>query len=199
MCLTFQMMSLEKYLTKNFEIFVEGTPFLAPQSAASSKMTTPALPMTPLFRQSVSFVSFVCQKKFVCPFVGLHCGCIPPSFVSFYWKTIFFGYLHAAYSALRHFLLMPLLLYCQIRNQLFEAFLVYFGLYSTKALSGFLGLSWAFSGTLRLCLVIFGYIWLPLVMSCNIRLPWATMGYPKLLSLCIINFSGQNFVRPKLF
>ena len=21
---------------------------------------------------------FVCQKKFVCPFVGLHCGCVPP-------------------------------------------------------------------------------------------------------------------------
>ena len=49
MCLTFQMMTLEKYLTKNFEIFLGGTPFLAPQSAASPKMTTPALPMTPLF------------------------------------------------------------------------------------------------------------------------------------------------------
>ena len=23
-------------------------------------------------------VSFVCRKKFVCPFVGLHCGCVPP-------------------------------------------------------------------------------------------------------------------------
>merc|ERR1711954_155109 len=49
MCLTFQMMTLEKYLTKNFGIFLGGTPFLAPQSAASPKMTTPALPMTPLF------------------------------------------------------------------------------------------------------------------------------------------------------
>ena len=31
MCLTFQMMTLEKYLTKNFEIFFRGggTPFLA--------------------------------------------------------------------------------------------------------------------------------------------------------------------------
>ena len=32
----------------------------------------------------------------MCPFVGLHCGCIPP----------FVGSLHAAYSALRHFLLI---------------------------------------------------------------------------------------------
>ena len=47
MCLTFQMMTLEKYLTKNYEIFLGGTPFLAPQSAASPKITTPALPMTP--------------------------------------------------------------------------------------------------------------------------------------------------------
>jgi len=43
------MMTLEKYLTKNFEIFSRGTPFLAPQSAASPKMTTPALPMTHFF------------------------------------------------------------------------------------------------------------------------------------------------------
>ena len=49
MCLTFQMMTLEKYLTNNFDIFLGGTPFLAPQSAASPKMTTPVLPMTPLF------------------------------------------------------------------------------------------------------------------------------------------------------
>ena len=32
-------------------------------------------------------------------------GCVPPSCVSFHWKTIFIGSLHAAYSALRHFLL----------------------------------------------------------------------------------------------
>ena len=31
------------------KFFLGGTPFLAPQSAASPKMTTPALPMTPLF------------------------------------------------------------------------------------------------------------------------------------------------------
>ena len=41
--------------------------------------------------------------KYVCPFVGLHCGCVPPSWVSFHWKTIFLGFLHAAYSTLRHF------------------------------------------------------------------------------------------------
>ena len=49
MCVTFQMITLKKYLTKNFEFFSRGTPFVAPQSAASPKMTTPALPMTPLF------------------------------------------------------------------------------------------------------------------------------------------------------
>ena len=49
MCLTFQMMTLEKYLTKKMEIFLGGTPFLASRSAASPKMTTSALPMTPLF------------------------------------------------------------------------------------------------------------------------------------------------------
>ena len=65
MCLTFQMMTLEKYLTKNFEIFLGGTPFLAPQSAASPKMTTPALPMTPLFYCRILFYSKnvdVCKK-----------------------------------------------------------------------------------------------------------------------------------------
>ena len=87
---------------------------------------------------SVSFVSFVSVSKkicvsvrwvtlwvrppphlwiYVCPFVGLHCGCVPPlcvpahcgcvppSCVSFHWKIIYIGSLHAAYSALRHFLL----------------------------------------------------------------------------------------------
>ena len=49
MWLTFQLMTLEKYLTKNFDIFFRGYPLLAPRSAASPKMTTPALPMTPLF------------------------------------------------------------------------------------------------------------------------------------------------------
>ena len=70
------------------------------------------------------------QKKFVCPFVGLHCGCVPPCenmcvrslgyivgaspplwkyvcpFVGVYCGCVppFVGSLHAAYSALRHFL-----------------------------------------------------------------------------------------------
>ena len=57
MCLTFQMMALEKYLTKNFEIFIGGIPILAPQSAASPKMTTPALLMTPLFYCRIPFHS----------------------------------------------------------------------------------------------------------------------------------------------
>ena len=55
-----------------------------------------------------SVCASVCQKKFVCPFVGLHCGCVPPWRVPFHWKT--------AYSALRHFLplflLMLFLLFC---------------------------------------------------------------------------------------
>ena len=40
---------------------------------------------------SVSFVSFACRKKLVCPFVGLHCGCIPPPLkicVSICWVTL---------------------------------------------------------------------------------------------------------------
>ena len=49
MCLTFQMMTLEKDLTKNFDFFLGGTPILAPRSAASQKMTIPALSMTHLF------------------------------------------------------------------------------------------------------------------------------------------------------
>ena len=35
-----------------------------------------------LFVCFVSFVCFVCPKKLVCPFVGLHCGFIPPIRVS---------------------------------------------------------------------------------------------------------------------
>ena len=57
MCSTFQMMTLEKYLTKNFEFFLGGTPFLAPQSVASPKMTTAALPMTPPFYCRIPFYS----------------------------------------------------------------------------------------------------------------------------------------------
>ena len=55
MCLTFQMMTLEKYFTKNFEIFFGGTPILDPQSAVSPKITTPALPMIPPFFIAESF------------------------------------------------------------------------------------------------------------------------------------------------
>ena len=40
--------------------------------------------------------------KYVCPLVGLHCDCVPPSCVS----------LHAAYSALRHFFII-----CQKCNE----------------------------------------------------------------------------------
>ena len=65
MCLTFHMMILERYLTKNFEIFLGGSHFLAPQSAATPKMTTPALPMTPLFYCRILFHAKnvdVCKK-----------------------------------------------------------------------------------------------------------------------------------------
>ena len=41
---------------------------------------------------SVLFVCVcVCPKKFVCPFVGLHCGCVPPPVkicVSVRWVTL---------------------------------------------------------------------------------------------------------------
>ena len=50
MCLTFQIMTLEKHLTVDFEEKkLGGTPVLIPQNVASPKMTTPALSMTPLF------------------------------------------------------------------------------------------------------------------------------------------------------
>ena len=65
MCLTFQMMTLEKYLTKNFEIFFRGYPIFAPKSAMTPKMTTSALPMTPPFYCRIRFFSEkvdVCKK-----------------------------------------------------------------------------------------------------------------------------------------
>ena len=62
MCLTFQMMTLEKYLTNFFEFFVGGNPILAPRSVVSSKMTTPAMPMTPLFLLQNPFL----LKKYGC-------------------------------------------------------------------------------------------------------------------------------------
>ena len=55
MCLNFQIITLEKYLTQNFEIFLGGTPIMAPQSAVSPKMTTPALPITQLFYCRITF------------------------------------------------------------------------------------------------------------------------------------------------
>ena len=63
MCLTLQMMTLEKYLTKKIEIFWGVTPILAPRSAASPKMTTIALPMSPLL---------LLQN----PFLLEKCGCL---------------------------------------------------------------------------------------------------------------------------
>ena len=55
MCLTFQMMTLEKYCPQNFELFLGGTPILAPRSAASQTMSTPPLPMSPLFYCRILF------------------------------------------------------------------------------------------------------------------------------------------------
>ena len=43
MCLTFQMMTLEKYLTKNLEIFLGGTP------KSVSKNDHPGTPYDPIF------------------------------------------------------------------------------------------------------------------------------------------------------
>ena len=48
-----------------FNFFLGGTPFLAPQSAESPKMTTPALPMTQLFYCRILFHTKnvdVCKK-----------------------------------------------------------------------------------------------------------------------------------------
>ena len=60
MCVTFQMR------TTNFEKISWGTPDLPPRSAVSPKMTTPALPMTPLFYCRIFFYLKnvdVCKKK----------------------------------------------------------------------------------------------------------------------------------------
>ena len=42
MCLTFQMMTLEKYLTKNFEIFFRGYPLFGPSKCGVSKNDHPS-------------------------------------------------------------------------------------------------------------------------------------------------------------
>ena len=64
MCLTLQMRTLEKYLTKILKFFLRGYPFLAPRSAASPKMTTPVLPMTPLFYQKFSYIKWLCSSNY---------------------------------------------------------------------------------------------------------------------------------------
>ena len=44
--LTFQILTLSKYLTKTFDIILGVTPILAPQSVAPPEMSTPALQCT---------------------------------------------------------------------------------------------------------------------------------------------------------
>ena len=65
MCLTFPILTLRRFLTKNFEIFLGGTPISAPQITVSPKMSTPEPPMTPLFYCGILFYSKngdVCKK-----------------------------------------------------------------------------------------------------------------------------------------
>ena len=60
----------KKPLNQNFEKNSWGTPILAPRSAVSPKMTTPALPLTPLFYCRIPFYSKnvdVCKKLEVNP------------------------------------------------------------------------------------------------------------------------------------
>ena len=47
MCLTFYILTLRKYETKNVEKKIREYPYSGPQSRVSPKMSTPALPMTP--------------------------------------------------------------------------------------------------------------------------------------------------------
>ena len=57
---------IENIWPNNLKFFLGCTPFLAPQSAASPKMTTPALPMTPLFYCRILFHTKnvdVCKKR----------------------------------------------------------------------------------------------------------------------------------------
>ena len=62
MCLTFQMMTLEKNLTKNFEIFVRGYLF-GPSMCGVSKNDHPSTPYDP---------TFLLQN----PFTLKKCGCL---------------------------------------------------------------------------------------------------------------------------
>ena len=49
MCLTFQMMTLEKYLTKNFEIFFRGYPLFGPSKCGVSQNVRPSTAYDPTF------------------------------------------------------------------------------------------------------------------------------------------------------
>ena len=49
MCLTFQMMTLEKYLTKNFEFFFRGYPLSGPSKCCVSKNDHPSTAYDPTY------------------------------------------------------------------------------------------------------------------------------------------------------
>ena len=57
MCLTFQMMTLEKYSTKNFEIFLRGYPLFGPSKCGVSKNDHPSTAYDPTFREREDFYS----------------------------------------------------------------------------------------------------------------------------------------------
>ena len=57
MYLTFQMMTSEKYLTNNFEIWFWEYPHFGPSKCGMSNMTIPALPMTLHFYCKILFYS----------------------------------------------------------------------------------------------------------------------------------------------
>merc|ERR1711954_164718 len=63
MCLTFQMMTLEKYLAKNFEIFFRGYPLFGPSKCGVSKNDHPSTAYDP---------TFLLQN----PFKLIKCGCL---------------------------------------------------------------------------------------------------------------------------
>ena len=66
MCLTFQMMTLEKYLTKNFEIFFRGYPHFGPLKCGISKNDHLSTTYDPTFLLQNPFLLEKCeclQKK----------------------------------------------------------------------------------------------------------------------------------------
>ena len=63
MCLTFQMMTLEKYLATNFEIFFRGYPPLDPAKCGGAKNDHPSTAYDP---------TFLLQN----PFPHKKCGCL---------------------------------------------------------------------------------------------------------------------------